>query len=370
MSLFSIQDTTITDIADAIRSKTGKTASMTPIEMPDEIESISGGGGAVPVERKDVNFYDYDGTILHSYSAAEALSLTALPENPSHSGLTAQGWNWSLADAKAYVAEYGALNIGQMYKTSDDKTHIFIHLEKGRTSPMLGCCPNGTVDVDWGDDTTHDTLTGTSVSTAQWTPTHNYAQPGNYEIVLTCTGTMGLYGSSTTNQGSGLLRYASGSDTRNRGYQNAIQEIYFADNVTYIMDNAFQNCYSLSSVTISQGITSIGDNAFRNCYSLSAITIPQGVTSIGNSTFSNCYSLSSVTIPQGVTSIWNSAFSTCSGMAEYHFLPTTPPTLANTNAFSAIQSDCIIYVPAGSLEAYQTATNWSTYASHMQEEAA
>lgn len=42
MSLYSIQDTTLTDIADAIRSKTGKTASMTPIEMPDEIESISG----------------------------------------------------------------------------------------------------------------------------------------------------------------------------------------------------------------------------------------------------------------------------------------------------------------------------------------
>lgn len=44
MSIYSIQGTTLTDIADAIRSKTGKTASMTPIEMPDEIESISGGG--------------------------------------------------------------------------------------------------------------------------------------------------------------------------------------------------------------------------------------------------------------------------------------------------------------------------------------
>lgn len=43
MSLYSIQDTTLTDIADAIRSKTGKTASMTPAEMVDEIESISGG---------------------------------------------------------------------------------------------------------------------------------------------------------------------------------------------------------------------------------------------------------------------------------------------------------------------------------------
>lgn len=47
MSLYGIQDTTLTDIADAIRSKTGKTASMTPIEMPDEIESIGGGSATL-----------------------------------------------------------------------------------------------------------------------------------------------------------------------------------------------------------------------------------------------------------------------------------------------------------------------------------
>lgn len=38
-------------------------------------------------------------------------------------------------------------------------------------------------------------------------------------------------------------------------------------------------------------------------------------------------------------------------------------------AFNGIPSDCIIYVPAGCLEDYQTANNWSTYASYIQEEA-
>lgn len=33
-----------TDIADAIRNKTGKSDTLTPLEMPDEILSISGGG--------------------------------------------------------------------------------------------------------------------------------------------------------------------------------------------------------------------------------------------------------------------------------------------------------------------------------------
>lgn len=32
------------DIADAIREKTGKSDGLTPLEMPDEILTISGGG--------------------------------------------------------------------------------------------------------------------------------------------------------------------------------------------------------------------------------------------------------------------------------------------------------------------------------------
>ena len=210
---------------------------------------------------------------------------------------------------------------------------------------MLGVCPNGTVDVDWGDGTEHDTLTGTSVSTVMWTPTHNYAAPGDYVIQLTVTGSMGFYGSSSSNQYSGLLRYASGDDNRNRVYQNAIQR-----------------------VEIGRGVTSIGSYAFQYCYSLASISIPDGVTSIGSYAFNGCYSLASISIPDGVTSIGSGAFSSCSGISEYHFARTTPPTLSSTNAFTGIAADCIMYVPAGSLEAYKAASNWSNYASYMREE--
>ena len=41
-----IQDGTLTDIADAIRAKTGKSETMTPLEMPTEIASIETGGGS------------------------------------------------------------------------------------------------------------------------------------------------------------------------------------------------------------------------------------------------------------------------------------------------------------------------------------
>jgi hypothetical protein len=47
------------------------------------------------------------------------------------------------------------------------------------------------------------------------------------------------------------------------------------------------------------------------------------------------------------------------------FNRTTPPTLANTNAFSNINSICKIYVPDESVEVYKSATNWVTYADYI-----
>lgn len=51
MSEYRIQDTTLTGIADAIRSKTGSAATILVSEMANEIESIPTGGGGGDEER-------------------------------------------------------------------------------------------------------------------------------------------------------------------------------------------------------------------------------------------------------------------------------------------------------------------------------
>ena len=283
--------------------------------LKDTLSQKAAGGGSVnpTATAKAVNFRDYDGTILYSYTVDEAAALTELPPLPEHSGLVCQGWNWTLDGIKAMGR---AVEVGTMYITDDGKTRIYIHLEDGRTSPMLGCCPNGTVTVDWGDGTEPDTLTGTSTSTVQWTPTHEYSAPGDYVIKLTVDGSVGFTGSGSSNQFSCLLRYSSGGDGRNKVYQNAIQKVEIGDGVTSIGARAFHSCYSLSSVTIPNGVTSINNQAFHSCYSLSSVTIPNGVTSIDNQAFHNCFSLSSVTIPNGVTSIGNQAFYSCYSLSS------------------------------------------------------
>ena len=395
------------------------------------------GGGSASVSPKGVNFYDYDGTVVDAYTATEFANLSAMPANPTHTGLTAQGWNWTLADAQAYVAKYGRLNIGQMYVTTSGDTEIDIRLGIGRNKPYLGCCPNGTVDIDWGDGSAHDTLTGTSTSTLK-SIQHTYPDTGEmFTIKLHMeSGSLGFTGYSSSSTGSQVIFNGSyGQTNGQRAYQNAVKgvrcgshvtsigayafqrcyslasvtmpesmtniytyafqncsslaSVTIPENVTSIGDHAFENCYSLASVTMPESMTSIGEFAFsfcsalasltmpesvtnigrgvfKPCYSLASVTIPVSVTNIGSSVFNNCYSLASVTIPVSVTNIGDYAFQNCSSLAQLIFERTTPPT-AGSSTFNNLPSDLVVYVPAGTLSAYQSASNYSGISSKMVE---
>ena len=286
-----------------------------------------GGGGAVPSD--DVIFYDYDGTRLYSYSAAEFAALSSMPANPSHSGLTAQGWNWTLADAKTYVASYGKLNIGQMYVTDDGKTRLYITIAaKGRmTVPLYfsQTVANG-VTIDWGDESVTETLSETgNVSTS-----HTYSSIGDYVITLSPSSgcTLGL--------GKGMSSYCvlGATGITGRVYTNMLQKVEVGSNVTSISAYAFQYCYSLASITIPSTVTSIATYTFYYCYSLASITIPSSVTSIDTDAFYYCYSLASITIPSSVTTIGNYAFSYCNALASI----TIPSSVTSIGTY--VFSDC------------------------------
>ena len=70
-------------------------------------------------------------------------------------------------------------------------------------------------------------------------------------------------------------------------------------NVTAIRWIAFENCTSLTSITIPDSVTDIGSSAFCNCTSLTSIIIPDSVTYIGRAAFENCTSLVSFKVSDG-----------------------------------------------------------------------
>jgi hypothetical protein len=427
------------------------------------------GGGSV--KEMDVNFYDYDGTLLYSYTVEEAQLLKELPPLPTQPGLICQGWNWTLDDIKAHNR---AVDVGATYITDDGKTRLYIKISaEGRMDVPLyfsQTVANG-VTIDWGDGSVAETLDGTGNKNT----THTYASIGEYVITLDpvdgCTLGLGhnslghtvfsnaqqiaakVYcnmlqkveiGKSVTNIGSYAFQECRSlvtisipnSVTNIHGYAfqhcYSLTSIVIPNSVTNIGSYAFTHCYSLTSIVIPNGVTSIGDSTFQTCCSLASITIPNGVTTIGSYAFNNCYSLANIVIPNGVTSIGDYAFyychalasitipngvttigshafrcccslasitipngvttigshafnncnslasivipnsvtniesyafQNCPGMKFYDFSQhTSVPTLANTNAFSNIPSDCEIRVPMALVDEWKAATNWSTYA--------
>jgi hypothetical protein len=272
---------------------------------------VSGSGGS---SGTDVIFYDYDGSVVASYSAADFSNLSAMPENPTHTGLTAQGWNWTLSDAKAYVASYGKLNIGQMYITSDGKTRLHFVVPKDNLGIELYLYldDDTELDIDWGDDSEHTRCTSSD------TKYHNYDSAGRHDVTITVI--------------NGSFEFAVTYD----GDNFTLQNVEIGNGVTLIRD--FTNCYTLTSITIPNGVTSIGGSAFSNCYALTSITIPNSVTNLDaydhSFIFNNCYALTSITIPNEVTSIEDHAFQNCYALSSI-----TIPNNVTSIGYCAFQ-DC------------------------------
>ena len=107
------------------------------------------------------------------------------------------------------------------------------------------------------------------------------------------------------------------------------QAFYGCDNITKVVLNSpgivskdYSEGTSISNLfgwkvkeyEIGDGVTSIGDNAFWNCFVMTSITLPNDVTRIGKSTFSGCRALTSINLPDGMETIEEGAFNGCTGL--------------------------------------------------------
>lgn len=414
--------------ADAIRGKTGSTDSITwdeSIGFADAIRGIITGGG-VPseksVEEKDINFYDYDGTLLYSYTVEEAQALVELPTLPEQPGLICQEWNWNLEDLKALGRK---MDVGATYITDDGATRLYLNIPlPGRLTVPLNftqTAENG-VTIDWGDGTARETVAGTgNVSTS-----HTYAAEGKYKI--------SLYPSDgcTLELGHGT---SGGKPLGNTNpYYKYLYRVEIGKNVGTLLAYTFHDAI-MEVITIPNGVTNIGtqvfaynsftkavifpktltnfSNASHTFYSSSGVrvvSIPNGVTALPHY-FVNATKLRKICTPDTVTSYWanfvsdstvvlyfgisknvtslgqrcaaatcvtewkippsvNSIAAECFALNKstklYDFTEHTKvPTLENVNAFTEIPADCEIRVPAVLRDEWAAATNWATYASQI-----
>lgn len=286
----------LTDIADAIRAKKGTTGLINPQDFSNEIASIeSGGGGSESVgalTSNDVNFYDYDGTLLYAYTWEQACALSELPPLPTQQGLICQGWNYTIDDIKA---QRGYCDVGATYITDDGTTRIYCRELHSRTTYKLyfkQTVANG-VTIDWGDSTETISKAG-DVNT-----THTYEKGVAPIIKLKVTsGTMLIGGGYSS---TGLF----GDNARNVAEKVTVQRIEIGENVTSLQAYGLSYCYALQTITIPNSVTTLSNNAFQNCHQLKAMILPRGCTTAGVYVWQNCYSLKVISFPNTITTTSN-----------------------------------------------------------------
>lgn len=333
-------------------------------------------GPTEPVVEKDVNFYDYDGTLMHSYTLAEAQALTALPDGPSHDGLLFFDWNWSLEAIKSLADQ---VDVGALYDTDDGAAHL--HIEIGKyADKTVSLLFSGTGYIDWGDGSEVEAYTQTVTN---YVASHTYQSGGAYVIRVWSDSTILLGDNSgslncfnTSNSADPVCnllrkahigtkcrpnRYALANmrqmehltlnPTRGLSYGIAYQSLNLVCAHMPRMDSsqyyAFWGCYSLRIATLPDNATHISASSLRDCRCLRRLrATPGAVTTEGygfygalalqevrcwtygsaTSFFQNCNSLRKATLDKTSTGIGANEFAACFMLQEMD-LPETVATI-------------------------------------------
>lgn len=85
------------------------------------------------------------------------------------------------------------------------------------------------------------------------------------------------------------------------------------------------------------------------------------VTSIAGCAFENAEDITSIKIPNTVTSIDSGAFSDCTAVTAIRCMAQTPPTCGSMALDDINKQECVLYVPKGCVEDYQSADQWKEF---------
>lgn len=341
-----------TEIADSIREVKDIVRPLTPSEFPEAIKSMD----KRPVVERDINFYDYEGTLLYSYDVSEIKNLKELPPLPYHEGLICQGWNWDYEDV---IALDYPMNIGAMYITDDGKTRIHICIETMEYSTipihLYQSVSNG-ISIDWGDGSPIETLEGINGVSGS----HKYSQVGEYVVTLEpleeCdmglgrNGSEGVFGNQSTSSTSTVWKNCIARkafigknytyyNVYGFGYSAMLEEITcpsywtkmpctfstsqlkFLTIPKYVKEfsnySFYAMYYSKGTISIPNGVLTIPGNCFAGGYELKSLTLPDSVTSIQGLNDLRC--LTKFRIPKNTIIIGQNCFNGCSQIKEINF---------------------------------------------------
>ena len=291
MSEYLAQSQAFTATANAIRTKGGTTNTITWDENKGFADAVTD-MTPVYVPESDINFWDYDGTLLYSWTLAELATKTELPPLPSHDGLVCQGWNWTLQDIKDAGRE---LDIGALYITDDGKTRIYVDVDTETWDDFVLNYWQGTksgTTVDWGDGTTPEAINDWS-----WIEhRHVYASSGSYVITMSVKegATMEL-----GNGSNGRMLIANGET--DLGRCSMLAKVEIGERMPNVTESAFYGAVRLKSISVPAGVLFEPYRTFERAVNIRAVTAAFSSAII--QTFYDCYNLRAIATPKGTMQI-------------------------------------------------------------------
>jgi hypothetical protein len=254
---------------------------------------------------KDINFYDYDGTLLNSYLLSD-LPLASLPTNPIHSGLTFQEWNYTLEQINATTHK---LDIGAIFITDDGKTRVYMTL-----TTVSGFSPT-IYFMKFDASTLQFRLIKLSDSSVVWTDSisssgsvynktiSGVTEAGNYMLEMWLSNKVGA--GAYYIGGNDMPFTFIGGTVQN--YNNTVTKVNIGNDVN-VYGYVFNGCRNLSEITVSKSkFNKISTHMFTDT-NLNHINIPSNITDIDDYAFYDCRSLESISLPNGITHLGSQCF--------------------------------------------------------------
>lgn len=364
---------------DAIAAKGGEVPEEKSTEnLPATISKLQVKKPEVPI--RSVTFIDFDGTVLYSYSVKEYAQLTELPAGPTHwEHLNFIGWTHTLEETQNNREQI----IGTRYELKEpDKMYFTIVVDNYECS-IWNAQIKTKANIDWGDGTIDVFPINFN------TLTHRYEKNGEYEVCVYGS-TLPVYNHTRisvpiTYNFSDILIKSSyyPYNPEAVGYPNYKSKVMYRLGETL---GSFANMAGLEWLVVTDRLTATSINIsqsprLRGCNfndKITSVPTRQNLECIkllrlpNNSTLKMPVladsGLKELYIPSSLTSIGPSTSCFTDNLTELHIMRSVVRdgditaisfSLENSNdTYWALK----IYVPADSLEAYKTATNWSASA--------
>ena len=387
MAKYTIDSTTLTNIGDAIRGKTQTSAGITPLDMPNAINSIPtyDNGDAVAYPQSSI---PAGAQKVYTEQVVSDIAEALQQKTGTSEGITINQYVDKINSIPVDPDHWEPLNNG--------KTNCWFKIpEGGRTIAikLQATSSDSSILVEWGDGSSETYTVGTKAISV----THFYNVGGTF--IASISGKKFKLPSSfittRTDNEYLLMPYIEiAHPTASLPFDNnyGIQKVAIMDGCTEIGDEAFDQARNLNYVQFEERTTSLsltGNYHFSGCTSLKELILPEGIISdlpnhlVAGCTkltkiklpediavyesgdhFINCKSLTSITIPSCVTTInTNTNPFTGSNLETIIFKPTTPPASGGNLALP--QPYSMYIVPTESLDAYKAADKFSVVADRI-----